>query len=81
MATKDSKTKAGPRVGGVDDNKQASPLYQSGRTNGQVGGPKQPPRPADPLKYLSEPGMNAQMGSPGDKPISASHPLAKHNGE
>lgn len=59
------------RRGGIDDSKQATPLYASGRTNGEVGGPKQPPSPADPLKYLSEAGMNAPSGSPADKPQSA----------
>lgn len=68
------------RSGGIEDSKQATPLYQSGRTNGPVGGPRQPPATPDPFKYLDSPGSTAPSGSPGDKPGSAVDAPASHHG-
>ena len=36
--------------------KLLGPLYVSGKTNGQVAGPKSGPSPSDPMGYLSKKG-------------------------
>jgi len=69
-----------PQRGGIDDNKQATPLYKSGRTNGPVGGPTQPPRVPDPLGYLSDPGMQPPSGNTNDTPTPAHDAPANHHG-
>lgn len=51
--------------------KPVSPLYESGRTNGPVAGPKGGIRPSDPHNYLSRSGQSAPSGSPSDRGESA----------
>jgi len=45
-----------------------SPLYVSGKTVGDVAGPKGGKSPADPNGYLSRTGDAAPSGSPADRP-------------
>lgn len=68
------------RQGGVDDRKQASPLYQGGSTNGPVGGPTGPPHTPDPFNYLNSPGGTAPGGSPAETPKPANNAPASHFG-
>lgn len=44
-----------------------SPLYESGTTNGPVGGPTGGIAPKDPLGYLSNSGQAAPGGSPSER--------------
>jgi hypothetical protein len=69
-----------PKRGGIDNSKQATPLYSSGRMNGPMGGPDDPPRTTDPLRYLIDPGMDAPGGSPSDSPMSATDAPPSHHG-
>lgn len=69
-----------PKKGGIDDSKQATPLYKGGTMNGPTGGPTEPPRVPDPLGYLQDPGMNKFGGSPADKLTSADHAPSSHFG-
>jgi hypothetical protein len=51
--------------------RMVSPLYESGRTNGPVAGPKGGKSPSDPLGYKSRTGDSAPGGSPGDRQASS----------
>ena len=79
MAKKE-KGQGAPRIGGVDDSKQATPLYKSGSMNGPVGGPTEPNRTPDPLGYLSDPGRPAPGGNPGSKLTDANNAPSSHHG-
>jgi hypothetical protein len=57
--------------GGRKSAKLEGPLYESGRMNGPVGGPKGGARPKDPLGYLNLPGQAAPSGRPSDRGASA----------
>ncbi len=53
-----------------------SPLYASGRTNGEVAGMKGGKSPSDPLGYRTETGSAAPGGSPADRKASSYGPAA-----
>jgi len=69
-----------PKRGGVNDSKQATPLYKGGSMNGPTGGPTEPARTPDPLGYLSDPGRPAPGGKPGSKLTSADNAPSSHRG-
>lgn len=58
--------------GGKKSAKLEGPLYESGRMNGVVGGPRGGSSPKDPLGYLSLPGQSPPSGSPSDRHTSKS---------
>jgi len=70
MAKKGSKKSAQP----------VSPLYESGRLNGPVGGPKSGKSPRDPFGYLSNTGDAPPSGSPGDHGPAATDAPPSHHG-
>ena len=56
------------KKGGKGSAKIVSPMYESGRTNGPVAGPKGGISPRDPMNYLGNSGQSAPSGSPADRP-------------
>lgn len=57
---------------GKGSTKLLGPLYESGRTNGPVAGPKGGTSPSDPMGYLSRSGQSAPSGSMTDRGPDAS---------
>lgn len=57
-----------------------SPMYESGRMNGPVAGPKSGTAPADPFNYLGKSGYAAPSGSPTDRGPTATDAPSSHHG-
>lgn len=69
-----------PRRGGIEDSKQATPLYKGGNMNGPTGGPTEPNHTPDPLGYLSDPGRPAPGSTPGSRLADANNAPPSHFG-
>lgn len=57
-----------------------SPMYEGGRMNGPVAGPRGGVSPADPCNYLGKSGASAPSGSPADRGQNATDAPSSHHG-